>query len=243
MHALTVIARRELKMYFNSPLAYIFMFIFTLLSCGAALMPEFEIFGRSFGGLLDKKECNLVAFFAIIPFLLAFFAPAIAMKVWADERKKATIELLLTYPLSFPQIILGKFFAAWAVLTFALVMTFPLVMLIESIGVLYYPLVFAGYMGVILLAGAFTAIACAASALTSNNVVSLILGVFACGVLIGLNLIPFESGVLEHFCRQLGALDHFQSLITGKISVQDGFYFISIMGGCLILNLFFLEIA
>lgn len=241
MHALIVVAKRELNSYFSSPLAYVFMFIFTLLACGAALLPEFDLFGRPFGGLLDKNNCSLMVFFDTLPFLLAFFAPAMAMKLWADERKRGTIELLFTYPLSATQIVLGKFVAAWTVLIIALLTTFPLVLLIGSIGKIHYPMLISGYLATILLAGAFTAIACAASALTSNSVVSLIVGVFACSVLIGINLLPFESGIMDSVCRFAGALDHFQSMVMGKIGIHSILYFVSIAIGCFFLNLFFLE--
>ena len=241
MHALIVIAKRELKSYYNSPLAYVFMFIFTLLVCGTALFPTFEILGRSFGGLLEQEECNLFVFFEAIPFFLAFFVPALAMKLWADERKKGTIELLFTYPLSAIQVILGKFVAAWIVVTFALLMTFPMILMVNTIGKIYYPLVFWGYIASILLAGAFIAIASAASALTKNSIVSLIIGVSTCSFLVGINLISFKIGILESFLRVLGALGHFDALVTGQIGLASIVYFISIMIGCFFLNLYFLE--
>lgn len=241
MHALLVVAKRELKSYFSSPLAYVFVFIFTLLSCGGALLPEFELFGEPFGGLLDQSECTLEVFFRNIPFLLAFFAPAIAMKLWADERKRGTIELLFTYPLSSFQIVLGKFLGAWVVLLFALLMTTPLVFFIDQIGTLDYRLVLVGYLASALIAGAFTAISCAASALTNNNVISLIIGVFFCSTLVGFNLIPFESGFMERFFQSAGILNHFSELVTGKISIQNLSYFLSLIVGCIFLNLYFLE--
>lgn len=241
MHGVTVIAKRELRVYFNSPLAYVFMFIFALLACGAALLPQFELFGRPFGGLLDKEECSLVVFFAGIPFLLAFFAPAMAMKLWADERKKGTIELLFTYPLTTSEIVLGKFAAAWIMLAIAMAATFPMLLLIESIGVLSYSLAVSGFLGVLLIAGAFTAVSCTASALTNNSVISLILGVFACSALLGLNLLPFEGGLIESLCHNAGALEHFQDLTTGKVGIEAVVYFVSVMAGCLFLNVFFLE--
>lgn len=242
MHALVVIAKRELRSYFGSPLAYVFMFAFTLLACGAALLPEFELFGRSFGGLLDRPDASMVVFFETMPFLLAFFAPAIAMKLWAYERKTGTIELLFTYPLSTSQVILGKFVGAWIVLLVAFLMTLPLVILIGFVGTLSYSLILSGYVGTLLLAGAFTAIACAASALTDNTVLSLILGVVICGLLLLVNLIPIDLGFLDGIIRSLGALEHFQDLVTGKISISSIVYFLSLMAGSFFLNLFFLDI-
>lgn len=241
MNGLAVVAKRELKSYFASPLAYVFVFIFTLLACGAALLPEFGLFGRSFGGLLEQDECNLVAFFETMPFLLAFFAPAIAMKLWAHERKTGTIELLFTYPLSTAQIVLGKFAAAWVVFLFALLMTAPLVIVIESIGTLSWLLLLGGYFATALLAAALTAIACAASAVTDNNVISLIIGVFICSILLLFNLIPLETTFLESFFRAAGLLEHFESLITGKISITAIGYFLSVTAAGLLLNLFFLD--
>jgi ABC-2 type transport system permease protein len=241
MNMMMVVAQRELKSYFTSPLAYVFIFIFTLLACGGALLPEFELFGRPFGGLLESSECSLALFFKNLPFLLAFFAPAVAMKLWADERKKGTIELLFTYPLSSTHIVLGKFLGAWLVLFFALVMTVPLVFIVDQIGHLDYGLVLLGYLASLLLAGAFIGISCMTSALTSNNVISLILGVFVCGTLIGFNLIPFESGIFDRFFQNVGILEHYQSLITGQISFSNLFYFFSLMFGCFVLNLYFLE--
>ncbi|MEK7482721.1 MAG: ABC transporter permease [Planctomycetota bacterium] len=241
MHALIVVAKRELQSYFGSPLAYVFVFIFSLLACGGALLPQFELFGESFGGLLEQGECSLEVFFRNIPFLMAFFAPAIAMKLWADERKKGTIELLFTYPLSSVQIVLGKFVGAWCVLLFALMMTLPLVFFVNSIGTLDYKLVLMGYFSSALLAGAFTAIACASSALTSNNVISLIIGVFFCSALVGFNLIPFETGFLDRFFQTAGVLEHYSALVNGKVSFQNMSYFFSMMLGCFFLNLYFLE--
>src|SRR5688572_25476711 len=170
------IAKRELGAYFSSPLAYVFIVIFLLL-CG--------FFTFYIGGFFERGEASLVRpFFDWHPWFYLFLVPAVGMRLWAEERRLGTIELLLTMPITAWQAIVGKFMASWAFLGLALVLTFPVVITVNYLGDPDNGVIFCSYVGCFLLAGAYLAVSCMTSAMSRNQVVSFIVSVVMCLFLI-----------------------------------------------------------
>src|SRR4051812_19776402 len=151
------IAKRELGAYFSSPLAYVFIVIFLLL-CG--------FFTFMVAGFFERGQANLLDFFAWHPWLYLFLVPAVGMRMWSEERRLGTIELLLTMPITPWQAIVGKFLASWMVLALALLLTFPIVITVNYLGNPDNGVIFASYIGSLLLAGAYLSIAAMTSAVT-----------------------------------------------------------------------------
>src|SRR5215475_9594702 len=166
------IAKRELGAYFSSPLAYVFIVIFLLL-CG--------FFTFMVGMFFERGEASLGSpFFIWHPWFYLFLVPAVGMRLWAEERRVGTIELLLTMPITTWQAIVGKFLASWLFLLLALVLTFPVVITVNYLGSPDNGVIFGGYVGSFLMAGAYLAISCMTSAITRNQVVGFILSVVIC---------------------------------------------------------------
>src|SRR5881296_1630002 len=165
------IAKRELGGYFASPVAYVFIVIFLLL-CG--------FFTFMLGGFFERREASLVSFFLWHPWLYLFLVPAAGMRLWSEERRLGTMELLLTMPITAWQAIVGKFLASWAFLTLALALTFPVVITVRYLGHPDMGIIFCGYIGSFLLAGAYLAVSCLTSAMTRNQVISFIISVVIC---------------------------------------------------------------
>src|SRR4030095_6145091 len=170
------IAKRELGAYFSSPLAYVFIVIFLLL-CG--------FFTFMVGGFFERGEASLVRpFFDWHPWFYLFLVPAVGMRLWAEERRVGTLELLLTMPVTTWQAIVGKFLASWLFLALALALTFPVVVTVNYLGQPDNGVILCGYVGSWLMAGAYLAISCMTSAMTRTQVVSFILSVVICLFLI-----------------------------------------------------------
>src|SRR5436190_13976247 len=168
MNPILTIAKREVRGYFSSPVAFVFIVIFLLLS---------GFFTFMVAGFFERGEANLQAFFAWHPWLYLFLVPAVGMRMWSEERRLGTIELLLTMPITAWQAIVGKFLASWAVIALALVLTFPFVLTVNYLGRPDNGVIFASYLGSLLMAGGYLAISAMTSALTRNQVVSFILSV------------------------------------------------------------------
>src|SRR5437899_6342879 len=161
------ITKRELGAYFSAPLAYIFIVIFLLL-CG--------FFTFFVGGFFELRQASLVRpFFTWLPWFYLFLVPAVGMRLWAEERRVGTIELLLTMPITAWQAIVGKFLASWLFLLLALALTFPVVITVNYLGSPDNGVIFASYIGSWLMAGTYLAISCITSAMTRNQVVSFII--------------------------------------------------------------------
>ena len=175
MGNITTIAKRELSAYFASPVAYVFIVIFLLLT---------GFFTFMVGGFFERNEASLISFFLWHPWLYLFLVPAVGMRVWSEERRQGTIELLMTMPITPWQAIMGKFLASWAFLALALALTFPVVMTVKYLVNPDLGVVAGGYIGSLLLAGAYLAITCFTSALTRNQVIAFIISVVVCLFLI-----------------------------------------------------------
>src|SRR6476659_5564690 len=169
------IAKRELTGYFASPVAYVFIVIFLLLTGFFTFMA---------GGFFERNDASLISFFLWHPWLYLFLVPAVGMRLWSEERRMGTMELLLTFPITAWQAIVGKFLASWLFLVLALVLTFPVWMTVNYLGNPDNGVIFCAYIGSFLLAGAYLAISCMTSALTRNQVISFIVSVVICLFLI-----------------------------------------------------------
>jgi len=171
MRNVWIITKRELGAYFGTPLAYVFVVIFV------ALTGAFAFF---IGNFFERGQADLQPFFSYHPWLYLLLVPAIAMRLWAEERKAGTIELLMTLPISTGEAIVGKFLAAWIFIGIALVLTFPMWITVNVLGNPDNGVILASYIGSFLMAGAFLAIGSCVSALTKNQVIAFIVSVVVC---------------------------------------------------------------
>jgi len=221
------ITKRELAAYFSSPLAYVFIVIFLLL-CG--------FFTFMVGGFFERGEASLVRpFFDWHPWFYLFLVPAVGMRLWAEERRVGTIELLLTMPITVWQAIVGKFLASWLFLLLALVLTFPVVLTANYLGNPDNGVILSGYIGSWLMAGAYLAISCITSAMTRTQVVSFILSVVVCLFLIlagfppVINLIEGWSAGLVDVITSMSVITHFAGFQKGVLDSRDVIFFLSII--------------
>lgn len=233
------ILKRELYGYFNSPVAYIFLVIFLMMS---------GWFTFSMGRFYESRQADLGAFFHFHPILYLLFIPAIAMRLWSEERMSGTIQLLLTFPITISQVVIGKFLAAWIFLGIALFLTFPIVLTVGYLGSPDYGVIFCSYLGSFLMAGAYLAIGSFTSSLTKNQVVSFVLSIVFCLVLL-LASFPmvtdyltgnFPTAVVD-FIAAFGFWVHFESIQRGVIDLADIFYFSSVIVFMLVANAMVIE--
>ena len=223
MGNLVIIFRRELSSYFATPLAYIFIVIFLITN---------GIFTFDMGGFYLRGQADLLPFFSFHPWLYLFMVPAIAMTLWADERKTGTIELLLTLPIKLSEAVIGKFLAAWILMGIALALTFPIWITVNYLGAPDNGVIVAGYLGSWFMAGGFLAIGSCMSACTKNSVIAFILTVAICftfvimGSPILLNAFPeWVPQFLVDAFTALGFLTHFDSISKGVLDIRDILYF------------------
>ena len=222
------ITKRELVAYFTSPLAYVFIVIFLLL-CG--------FFTFFVGMFFERQEASLVRpFFDWHPWFYLFLVPAVGMRLWAEERRVGTIELLLTMPITAWQAIVGKFLASWLFLALALALTFPIVITVNYLGHPDNGVILTAYLGSWLMAGAYLAISCITSALTRSQVVSFILSLVVCLFLI-LAGFPPVINVLEQVAPRLtdlvtsfSVITHFEGFQKGVLDSRDVLFFLSVIG-------------
>lgn len=221
------IIKRELAGYFTSPVAYVFIVIFLLLAA---------FFTFNVGNFFQAGEASLSWFFYWHPWLYLFLVPAVGMRLWSEERRLGTMELLLTMPITTWQAILGKFLASWLFLGIALLLTFPVVLTVNYLGDPDNGAIFAGYIGSFLLAGSYLAISSMTSALTRNQVVSFIISVVLCLFLIIAGFAPVTD-MLVNWARPavvdavsaFSVLTHFDPFQKGLIDSRDVVFFASIM--------------
>lgn len=229
-HILTI-AKREVTGYFASPIAYVFIVIFLLLTGFFAFMVT---------GFFERGQANLLTFFAWHPWLYLFLVPAVGMRMWSEERRLGTIELLLTMPITPWQAIVGKFLASWLVLALALALTFPIVITVNYLGHPDNGVILASYAGSLLLSGAYLSVAAMTSAMTRNQVVSFILSLVICLFLILAGWPPITnllsqlaSPWLVETIAAFSVMTHFDSIQKGVIDSRDVLFFLSIISFCL----------
>lgn len=234
MSPTVAIFRRELGSYFATPLAYVFIVIFLVMSGALTFY---------LGHLYERGQADLAPFFQIHPWLYLFMVPAIAMRLWAEERKTGSIELLMTLPVTIGQVVLGKYLAALIFIGIALALTFPIWITMNYLGDLDNGVVFAAYLGSFMMAGGFLAIGACISATTKNQVIAFIITVVICFVflLAGTPLVLniFKSWVPQNIIDALASLSfltHYASIARGVIDIRDVIYFGSLIGCWLYAN-------
>ena len=224
------ITKRELGAYFSSPLAYVFIVIFLRL-CG--------FFTFMVGGFFERGEASLSSsFFLWHPWFYLFLVPAVGMRLWAEERRVGTIELLLTMPITAWQAILGKFLASWLFLGLALLLTFPIWLTVNYLGSPDNGIILSGYIGSWLMAGAYLAVSCITSAMTRNQVVSFIVAVMLCLFLILAGFPPvirLMEGLghswqwLVDAITSFSVITHFEGFQKGILDSRDVLFFLSVI--------------
>ncbi len=240
MNAINTVMRRELGAYFATPVAYVFIVIFLVMT---------GVFTFYLGGFYERGIADLDPFFRFHPWLYLFLVPAISMRLWAEERKSGTIELLLTLPVTLPQAVLGKFLAAWLFLGLALALTFPMWLTVNYLGDPDNGAILAAYIGSWLMAGGMLAIGSCMSAVTRNQVVAFILSVVACFVFL-LSGLPMVTDLFSGWAPQvlldgiarLSFLAHFADISKGVIDFRDLFYFALVSLFWLFANVIVLEL-
>ncbi len=228
LHPIWTIAKRELTGYFASPVAFVFIVIFLLLA---------GFFTFMVSSFFERGEATLDAFFLWHPWLYLFLVPAVGMRMWSEERRLGTIELLLTMPVTPWQAIVGKFLAAWAVVALALVLTFPLVLTVNYLGRPDNGVILASYLGSLLMAGAYLAIAAMTSAMTRNQVVAFILAVVISMLLIFVGwppvtnlLVQWAPAWLVDAVTGFSVITHFESIQKGVLDTRDLVFFVTLIG-------------
>ncbi len=228
-HPILTLFKRELASYFATPVAYVFIVIFLLL---AGAFPFY------LGGFFNRNQADLLPFFSFHSWLYLFLIPAVAMRLWSEERKSGSIELLLTLPITMWQAVLGKFFAAWVFIGIALALTIPIWITVNYLGDPDNGVIFAAYLGSFLMAGSFLAVGSCISASTRNQVVAFILTVLVCFVLMlaGFPLVldlvrsvMLPQAAVDAFAS-LSFLTHFASLSKGVLELRDLMYFLLMIG-------------
>jgi len=239
MHAMLTIYKRELSSYFSTPIAYVFIVIFLMLS---------GIFTFYLGGLFERGQADLQPFFNYLPWLYLFLVPAISMGVWAEERKSGSIEMLMTLPVSVTQAVVGKFLAAWLFIGIALVLTFPLWITVNYLGEPDNPVIFAGYVAAFLMAGAYLAVGLCVSAITRNQVIAFVIsimvsfGFILSGFPMVLDLFTgWAPQIIVNAISGMSFLTHFNAITKGVIDLRDIIYFVSFIACWLYANIILVE--
>jgi len=234
-----IIFKRELTGYFTTPIAYVFMVIFVFLS---------GVFTFYLGNFFARGQADLLPFFNFHPWLYLFLIPALSMRLWAEERRSGTVELLFTLPVTMPQAVLGKFLAAWAFTAITLALTFPLWLTVNYLGHPDNGVILASYAGSLLMAGAFLAIGSCMSALTRNQVIAFVVSAVVCllFVLSGFPLVldafsGWAPAVVVNAISSFSFLTHFSAITKGVIELRDLIYFLSLIAFWLFANAVFIE--
>lgn len=224
MKAINIILKRELGAYFATPVAYIFIIIFLMLS---------GVFTFYLGRFYEQGQADLASFFNFIPWLYLVLVPAVAMRLWSEERRSGTIELLMTLPVTTGQVVIGKFLAAWLFVGLALLLTFPLWLTVNYLGEPDNGVIIAGYIGSWLMSGGFLAIGSCLSAATKNQIIAFILTLVVCFLMI-VSGFPIVQDVFSAWAplwvvdgfATLSFLTHFEAISRGVIDLRDLIYFL-----------------
>jgi len=240
MNGVIAVLKRELRSYFATPIAYVFIVIFLMLA---------GVFTFYFGGFYESGQADLTSFFYWHPWLYLFLVPALSMRLWAEERKSGSIELLMTLPLEVWQAVVGKFLASWLFTGIAIALTFPLWITVNYLGDPDNGVIVAAYIGSFLMAGGFLAVGTCISAATKNQVIAFILSVVACFLLLAAG-VEFVQDVFSAWAPQwlvdglasLSFQTHFNYISKGVIDLRDVIYFGLLIGACLYANTIVLQL-
>ena len=241
MHNVITLFRREFTSYFATPLALVFIVFFLILAAA---------FAFQFGNIYDRGQSDLAPFFSYHPWLYLFLIPAISMRLWAEERKSGSIELLMTLPVTTWQAVIGKYLAAWAFAGLALALTFPMWITVNYLGDPDNGAIFAGYIGSLLMAGGFLAIGACISALTRNQVIAFVVSFVICFAF-NLSGFPMVIDIFSAWAPQaivdvvssFSFLTHFNSILKGVIDVRDIVFFTSLIAFWLYANVLAIEFS
>ncbi len=227
MRQITIIAKREFKAYFTTPLAFVFIAIFVAMT-GA--------FSFYIGRFFDRNQASLESFFSFHPWLYLLLVPAVAMRLWADERKSGTIEQLLTLPITTTEAVVGKFLAAWLFCGIALLLTFPMWITVNVLGSPDNGVILISYLGSFLMAGSFLSIGICMSALTRNQIIAFIAAAVVCFLftMSGLDLVlnvfrGWAPTALVDAIASFSFLSRFEAIGRGVIEARDLVFFVSLM--------------
>jgi len=230
MNRTHALAQREFRAFFNSPIAYVFLLAFV----GLALFTFFNV-----NAFFARGVADLRGLFQAVPFLMLLLVPALTMRLWAEEEKQGTIEVLLTFPAKEHELVLGKFLASWYLLAVGLALTLILPLIVSLLGNLDWGPVIGGYVGALLLGAAYLAVGQFVSAVTENQILAFILALFVCMTLYGLGTEVFSGFFPDRtaaLLRALGTGSRFESIARGVIDLRDLLYYVS-------LTLFFLALS
>lgn len=240
MNNIHAVFKREFAGYFSTPIAYVFIVIYLFLT---------GIFTFYIGAFYERGQADLEPFFRFHPWLYLFLIPAIAMRLWSEERKSGTIELLMTLPIPIYQAVIGKFLAAWLFTTIAVFMTFPMWITVNYLGAPDNFVILTGYIGSLLMAGGFLAIGSCISATSKNQVIAFVISL----VVSFLFLLSGFPLVLDFFngwspqavvdaIASFSFLTHFESIKKGVIDIRDVIYFIALISFWLYANVVVIDI-
>jgi ABC-2 type transport system permease protein len=233
IRSMMAVTRRELNSYFATPVAAVFIVIFLALQ---------GVLTFNLGNFFARDQADLAPFFSFIPWVFLLLVPAITMRLWAEERRLGTIELLLTLPLRQSEAVAGKFLAAWAFCAVALALTFPFWITVNVLGTPDNAVIACGYLGALLVAGAFLSVGAAMSAVTKNQVIAFVLALAVCFIFavasypLVTDFIARSSPDLATLARRISMNDRFLSFTRGEIELRDVIYFFSFIGFWLFLN-------
>ena len=231
--------KREFLGYFRSPVAYVFLIVFLFATIGCAFF---------LGQFYKGGNASLESFFAYLPWLFLFLIPAAGMRLWSEEKRTGTVELLFTLPVTTLEAAIGKYLAAWAFITIAILLSFPLVITVAYLGRPDWGILVVSYLGTVLMAGSFLGICAFVSALTKNQIISFVISVMICFVLNLLGASVF-TGLLADFLptplvdviSNFSFLTHFDAFTKGIVDPKDVVFFLSLTGFTLFLNVVALE--
>ena len=238
MRVMLTIARREFVGYFATPLAYVFLVVFL---AAAAAAPFY------FGGFLERNQADLTTFFQFHPWLFLILMPAIGMRLWAEERRTGTIEMLLTLPITTSQAVLGKFFAAWLFMGISLLLTLPVVFTLEFLGDPEYGPIFTGYLGAFLMGGSYLAISTFFSTLTKSQVIAFVLSLVVCGglLMVGdpafLKIAGFLPESVNRLLASLSFTTQFDVMERGMVELRNILFMVTMTVGFLVASTVMLE--
>ena len=228
MTNIAAIFKKEFRSYFNSPIAYIFITFFLGLSSWLF-----------FRGFFLGNQAEMRGFFGFMPWIFLFFIPAVTMKLWAEEKKIGTIEILMTLPIRDYEVVLGKFFASFALLVVTVLLSLVIPFSVMYVGDPDGGIIITGYIGLLLMGAAYLAIGLCASTLTENQIIAFILGIFTCFVLliIGTDFVLFNTpDWLFPIFSYLGLGSHYSSILRGVLDSRDIIYYLSVIGFFLYLS-------
>jgi ABC-2 type transport system permease protein len=239
MRQITPIFKREFLGYFRSPVAYVFLVGFLLISVGLSFF---------LGGFFKAGIASLESYFTFLPWIFVILVPAIGMRLWAEEKRTGTIELIFTLPVTTLEAVLGKFLAAWAFLTVAILLSFPMALTVAYLGQPDWGVIAVSYFGAVLMGASYLGICSLTSAFTKNQVISFVISFLACFVVLLLGWSIF-NGVMERalpvmlvdLLANFSFITHFDAFTKGIIDPKDVVYFLSLTGFTLFLNVVALE--